>query len=86
MTGERPVGPPRVGDRRPRLAGPARGRPQRPRGPRQVQTRTAPGYTPPASGASSALGQVFVAEEPSPIQSPDAPTACEISGLARRVG
>ena len=39
------------------------------------------GYTLSASGTSSASPQGFVAEELSPIQSPDAPTQREISGL-----
>jgi hypothetical protein len=39
-----------------------------------VQIQTVPGYTLSASGSSSALPKIFVAEELSPIQSPDAPT------------
>ncbi|WP_288037313.1 hypothetical protein, partial [Acidiphilium sp.] len=46
-----------------------------------VEIQTAPGYSLSASGTSSASPQGFVAEELSPIQSPDAPTFCEISGL-----
>ena len=46
-----------------------------------VQTRTALGYTPSASGASAASPQGFVAEELAPIQSPDAPTARNKSRL-----
>jgi hypothetical protein len=47
-----------------------------------VQIQIAPGYTLSASGNSSASPQGFVTEELSPIQSPDAPTRCEICGLA----
>jgi hypothetical protein len=46
-----------------------------------VQTRTASRYTPSASGTSPASPQGFVTEELSPILDPDAPAACEISGL-----
>src|SRR5215217_2318144 len=53
-----------------------------PHGPPHVESRTELGYTVSASGTSSASPQGFVAEELSPIQSPDAHDSCERSGLA----
>src|SRR5215217_3959385 len=53
-----------------------------PHGPPHVESRTELGYTVSASGTSSASPQGFVAEELSPIQSPDAHDSCERSGLS----
>src|SRR3954471_9925127 len=56
---------------------------QPPAAPPRVQIRTGPRYTLSASGNSSSSPETFVAEEPSPIPSPDALTRFEKCGLAQ---
>jgi uncharacterized protein YoaH (UPF0181 family) len=50
-----------------------------------VQIQTASRYTLSASGSSSASAKAFVAEELSPIQSPDAANQFEKCGLAAEI-
>ncbi|HEY2619148.1 MAG TPA: hypothetical protein VGI78_17540, partial [Acetobacteraceae bacterium] len=49
----------------------------------RVQIQTTSGYTLSASGRSFVSAKVLLAKELSLIRNPDAPTQCEICGLAR---
>ena len=72
--------PPEAARPRPRSSSRPRNPPQH-RGPSAVQIASKPGYTPSASGNSSANEQLFVLKDLSHMQSPDAPTPNEKYGL-----